>query len=207
MEEYVKIQSVFKRDEKTHKFIEGQYSLPEFEYLKDNLWLFTEKIDGTNVRVEWDAELDTLAFGGRTDNAQMPPFLLDKLRELFPWQKFRTLYPNESMLLFGEGYGARIQKGGGNYIPNGVNFALFDVKIDGLYLERHNVQDIADKLGVKPVPYFGVGTLLEAIKWVKEGVRSALSSCNAEGFVLRPRVELQTRRGFRVITKLKTKDF
>ena len=30
MKEYHKIQSIYKRDEKTHKFIEGQFSLPEF---------------------------------------------------------------------------------------------------------------------------------------------------------------------------------
>ena len=43
MKEYPKIQSIYKRDDKTHKFLEGQYSLPEFEYLKDNKWAATEK--------------------------------------------------------------------------------------------------------------------------------------------------------------------
>ena len=47
--EYPKIQSIFKRDENTHKFIDGVFSLPEFEYLKDNLWIWTEKIDGRNI--------------------------------------------------------------------------------------------------------------------------------------------------------------
>ena len=48
MTQYHKIQSVFKRDPNT-KFktlLEGEYSIPEFEYLKDNEWVFTEKVDG-----------------------------------------------------------------------------------------------------------------------------------------------------------------
>ena len=51
MKEYHKIQSIYKRDEKTRKFIEGQWSLPEFEYLQNNRWLWTDKVDGTNIRV------------------------------------------------------------------------------------------------------------------------------------------------------------
>lgn len=54
MKTYPKIPSVFVRDEKTHKFIDGQFRCPEFEYLQDNLWLWTEKVDGTNIRVIWD---------------------------------------------------------------------------------------------------------------------------------------------------------
>ena len=50
MKEYHKIQTVFKRDPETNHrtLLEGQYSMPEFEYLANNQWVFTEKIDGTN---------------------------------------------------------------------------------------------------------------------------------------------------------------
>ena len=56
MKEYHKIQTVFKRDPSTnHKtLLMDDYSLPEFEYLKNNHWIFTEKIDGTNIRVGMD---------------------------------------------------------------------------------------------------------------------------------------------------------
>jgi len=40
----------------------------------------------------------------------------------------------------------KIQKGGGNYIADGVDFVLFDVWINGIWLERENVEDIAEKL-------------------------------------------------------------
>ena len=48
MKEYHKIQTVFMRDlENRYKtLLEGQFSLPEFEYLANNEWAFTEKVDG-----------------------------------------------------------------------------------------------------------------------------------------------------------------
>ena len=207
MKEYPKIQSIFKRDERTHKFIEGEYALSEFAYLENNLWEATEKIDGTNIRVGWDSELQTVTFGGRTDNAQTPTFLLAKLQLLFPKEKFLALYPELSMTLYGEGYGAKIQKGGGNYIADGCNFALFDVFIGYWWLYRDDVEDIASHLGIECVPLVGNCVLQGAIGWIKDGLTSAYGNFQAEGMVLKPTVGLKDRRGHRIMTKLKHKDF
>src|SRR3990167_6020153 len=165
MKEYHKIQTVFKRDEKTKQIIVGDYSLPDFEYLKDNEWVFTEKVDGTNIRVMWNGS--SVVFGGKTDNAQIPIKLLYALQELFEGTVKRELFksvfsgtePGEvSVCLYGEGYGATIQKGGGNYL-SGQSFVLFDVLINGMWLERENVEDIANKFGLKIVPIIGNGNL------------------------------------------------
>ena len=80
MSEYHKIQSIFKRDMgKSKALIEGEWSLPEFEFLANNEWEFTEKVDGTNVRVIWRD--GAVTFGGRTDDAQMPVQLSQRLME------------------------------------------------------------------------------------------------------------------------------
>lgn len=210
MKEYHKIQSVYKRDERSHKFLEGEWSLPEFDYLKGNEWEFTEKVDGTNVRVEWlgcGTPDYSVQFGGRADNAQIPAFLLVHLQQVFPFEKFAALYPETPMVLYGEGYGARVQKGGGNYKSDGVGFVLFDVLIGDLWLERCNVNDIAQTLGIEFAPVVGVGTIADAVAMVRDGLRSRWGDFQAEGLVIRPKVELQTRRGHRVISKLKTRDF
>lgn len=206
MSEYHKIQSLYLRDPATkHKtFLEGQYSIPEFEYLKDNLWVATEKVDGTNVRVYWDAENKKVSFNGRTKDAQMPTFLFEKLVELFPSEKFIQF--EHSITLYGEGYGAKIQKGGGDYIPDGCGFILFDV-FCGCWLERSSVEDIAAKLDVKAVPVFGTAYLRDFVELCKGGFKSALKATEPEGFVIRPQTELLTRRGQRIITKLKIRDF
>lgn len=212
---YHKILSLFKRNMNgDKKFILGEWTTPELEYLKDKEWIFTEKVDGTNIRVIWNGK--DVIFSGRSDDAQLYTPLIMKLEELFkrfePRQKFAEIFPKVEgeeidVVLYGEGYGAKIQKGGGNYISNGVSFVLFDVAINGIYLERINVEDIANKFGLKIVPIIGSGTLEEAIEITKKGFKSQWGDFIAEGIVARPKVELRTRRGDRIITKVKYKDF
>lgn len=206
MKEYNKINSIFKRDLKGN-FIMNDWADPAFEYLKDNMWVYTEKVDGTNVRVGWDKDTKKVSLGGRTDSAQMPVFLIERLNELFTIDKFLSLYADCSMVLYGEGYGAKIQKGGGNYKADGQDFVLFDVLIADFWLERQNVGDIANKLGLKTVPIIGEGTIDKAMKACQQGFNSEWGAFTAEGIVLRPKTELLTRRGDRIITKIKNKDF
>lgn len=208
MGEYHKIQTVFKRDEATKHIVEGDYSLPAFEYLKDNEWVFTEKVDGTNIRVMWNGE--SVVFGGKTDNAQIPVKLLYALQDLFEGtvhkQLFKDTFPDSQVCLYGEGYGVGIQSGG-NYFQDKNDFVLFDVNIGGLWLERENVDNIASKFGIKSVPIIGTGTLKDAIEMTRSGFKSQWGDFIAEGIVARPKTELMTRRGERVITKIKYRDF
>ena len=207
MKEYHKIQTVFKRDPETNMktILEGSYSLPEFEYLADNRWVFTEKVDGTNIRVMFDGE--QITFGGKTDNAQIPAVLLKRLNEHFlpQLELFKKLFA-DGVCLYGEGYGAKIQKGGGKYRQDQY-FVLFDVKIGDWWLKRSDVEDIAQKLNLDIVPIIGQGTLAEMVEKVKKGFDSAWGNFRAEGIVARPSIELKTRGGQRIITKIKCKDF
>lgn len=211
MREYHKIQTMFLRDPETrHKtLLIGQWATPEFEYLSGGEWVWTEKVDGTNIRIHWDA-LD-MRIGGKTDNAQIPVFLYDRLNGIFHPDNLAHCFPlndeRANITLYGEGYGSKIQKGGGNYNPNGVDFVLFDVLINDIWLERGNVEDIALKLGIRSVPEVGRGTLDEAVGKVQFGFDSQWGAFRAEGLVCRPLIELLDRRGHRIITKIKTKDF
>ncbi len=206
---YHKIQTVFKRDPETkHKtLLVGEYSLPEFEYLKDNLWVFTEKVDGTNIRII--IKDGSITFGGRTDNAQIPATLVQRLNECFltTQQKSLLLETFEDAVLYGEGYGAKIQKGGGNYRAD-QDFVLFDVQVGNFWLRRDDVEDVAQKFGLDVVPIIGTGTLDDMIKRVRdEPLKSLWGDFEAEGIVARPACELKTRNGDRLITKLKVRDF
>lgn len=203
---YHKIKTVYERDPETkyRTLIMGKYATPEFEYLKSNEWVFTEKVDGTNIRVMWDGE--RMRFGGRTDNAQIPTFLYDKLGDLFSEAMLLEKLGDAEAVLFGEGYGAKIQKGGGNYNPDGVSFVLFDAYI-GMWLKREDVEDIAGNLGVDVVPVVGEGLLEVAVDMAIRGIKSTWGDFSAEGLVIRPKVEMCTRAGHRVISKIKTKDF
>lgn len=210
MIEYPKIQSLYKRNEKGQMIL-GQYSLPEFEYLANNTWWFTEKVDGTNIRIIWRPGMGR-TIGGKTDAAQIPTFLLEELIRMFPEDKMQETFKDPdgkpfAVCLYGEGYGAKIQKGGGNYKPDGVSFVLFDVLVDKWWLKHDAILNIAEKLNIGTVPDVGIGTLHDMVNMVKTGFGSQWGTFTAEGIVARPTVELHCRNGHRVITKLKHKDF
>ena len=208
MTEYHKIQSIFKRDmtSKRKTLIEGEWTLPEFEYLAGNAWTFTEKVDGTNIRVIFKDGCVT--FGGRTENAQIPAKLVERLNERFlPLAvKLGEVFADGSAVLYGEGYGAKIQKGGDNYRAD-QDFVLFDVRVGPWWLQRADVEDVAQKLGIDVVPVIGEGTLHDAVAWAKRGIRSTWGDFEAEGIVARPQTELHTRAGHRLVAKIKCRDF
>jgi hypothetical protein len=212
MKEYVKINTIYKRDMANKgRIIEREWAQPEFGYLADNKWIFTEKVDGTNIRVAFDGS--TVSFGGRTDAAQIPAFLVDKLNEHFNTapkkELLKTVFmdaaPDNPIVLYGEGYGARIQSGG-NYRAD-QDFVLFDVLAGEWWLQREDIEDVAYKLGLDVVPIVGEGTLLEAAEMVRNGMKSIWGDFNSEGLVMRPKVELKTRGGHRIIAKIKHRDF
>lgn len=207
MTEYHKIKNLYKRDPETGKLIEGEFTVPEFEYLFHNEWIFTEKIDGTNIRVIWDGK--GISFKGKTDKAQIPDFLLNKLRILFQGSEgiFTELFGEKEVCLYGEGYGAKIQSVGSQYIPNGNNFILFDIKVGGYWLNREDIEDIARKFVLDVVPIITKGIMLLALDYVRVGYPSQIGNLTAEGLIGTPLHGLKTRSGERIIVKLKHRDF
>lgn len=214
--EYHKIDTVFKRDPATkHKtLLEGDYSNDAFAYLAGNEWVFTEKVDGTNIRVmcadyREEGKQYGITFGGKTDAAQIPAFLIEKLQARFMADEQRVklaeIFPTGG-ILYGEGYGAKIQKGGGNYRQD-QDFVLFDVKVGDWWLQRADVEDVASKLGLDIAPIIGRGTLHEMVAMARSGFHSTWGAFTAEGIVARPATELKTRSGHRIITKIKHRDF
>lgn len=202
MDEYPKINTIFKRDPTGKTILWGDWSQIEFGYLKNNLWEFTEKVDGMNIRVCYTG--GAVRFAGKTDAAQLPKDLVATLERLFPPEKLQAEFAATDVTLYGEGYGAGIQKGG-VYRPD-KSFALFDVRIGPWWLVRFDVEEMAERLGVEVVPLVGEGTLSDLIDIVPS-LQSTWGEFPAEGVVARPSVELKARNGTRIITKLKRVDF
>ena len=234
---YQKINTIFKRDANNIIMPYDEFAIPELEWLRNCKFDATEKIDGTNIRIEViptitdDGSLITfeVAYKGKTDNADMPKHLDAFLKETYPedkvlaslgllkvitqevmdekkWTSFETI---PMYTIYGEGYGVKIQSGG-NYIRNGVGFIVFDVKVGDCYLLREAMESIAEKLGAPVVPYMGQFTIDEAIDFVRKGFKSTIAEnpdYDAEGLVLKTPMGLRTRRGERIIFKIKTCDF
>jgi hypothetical protein len=201
---YPKINSIYKRDDEGR--FTKEFADPVFDYLYDNDWVATEKIDGTNIRIGWDGE--NVIFGGRTDKAKMPPLLQEYLTATFTPSRMSTCHP--MTILFGEGYGHKIQGVGNRYHPSEVRFILFDVWCGGWWLRDDSVTDVASQLGIERAPLVAVGPLSLMEQKVQDGFCSHVSedvSLPAEGLVCRPLVSMLFRTGQPVITKIKTRDY
>ena len=71
---YKKIYCPFKRKSDKDKIVDlNIWNRVEFEYLANNEWEFTEKIDGTSIMVNWDG--DKVSIGGHTDTSEIQLFL------------------------------------------------------------------------------------------------------------------------------------
>lgn len=215
MGQYNKIQTAFKRGD-GNTIIPTEITTPELEATKNLLFEGTEKIDGTNMRVEidWRSYDDwTITIHGKTDNANIPKTLEKRMHEIFDNLKVNEVFDYSEPIhitIYGEGYGAGIQKGGGCYISKGVDFILFDVRIGDWWLLRNGIEDIAQKIGVKIVPIIGYFTIKDACKLVKHGFKSTIAEDKnliAEGLVLKAPCGIRTRSGERIMTKIKYKDF
>ena len=208
MREYNKIDTIYERDTLgTKKLIEGKFRNETVAYLANNTWEFTEKIDGTNIRIYWDGH--KITFGGRTDRASIPSHLVNKLTEIFlneeTEQLFEQKFGETEVILFGEGYGVKIQNGG-DYRSD-VGFILFDVLIGENYQSRESVEDIAKAFALEIVPIVLRGTIQEAVEFIKTKPNSTIGNAKMEGVVGRPTMELKDRCGHRLIVKIKCRDF
>ena len=207
MIEYPKIYTVYKRDptDRYKTLLMHEFAKPEFEFLADNTWSFVEKLNGTNVRIGLDA--DELIIDGRNDDAQMHVFLYRKLARIFSPEALDKQFGTDNFVIFGEGYGAKVVPGSGNYNPKSQGFCLFDVWVDGWWLKRDAIEEIAGNLGLEIAPIIGTGTLHDMVLMAQGGFKSQWGDFQAEGIVARPLVDLFARNGDRVITKIKCKDF
>ena len=213
MSEYHKIGTLYERGENFK--IGPDMVLKNRAYDTIKTWHWTEKVDGTNIRVIWQG--GKLSFGGRTNNAQIHSDLTNWLYENVTPEKLSSCFPDgNDVIIYGEGFGAGIRKVGIGYGPT-KKFIMFDVfvidtentRMGGWWLSDESMREVASKLGLDAVPYLGEMTLEEATDKVRAGFQSSLNGglIQSEGMVGRPVEALYDKKGHRLIVKLKTKDF
>ena len=200
---YHKIHSLWKRSEDNNRLIPGEYSCPEFGVISK--WRVDEKIDGTNtVIIYTDGQV---TFAGRTNKAIIPTHLLEFLTTHFTPERMAQIFPdNKRVILYGEGYGPKIQLG--HLYRDDINFILFDVVVDYWWFTRENVHKIAEQLELPCPPDLGVMAEEEIINLVKSKPESSCSikPQGMEGVVCRPEPLMLFRNGKPIVWKLKVKD-
>jgi len=226
---FPKIETLFKRGDDFKLLDPLQFKNPAHEIIAR--WVVTEKIDGMNMRVGMTVhpegmQPNAVQIAGRSDKAQIPGDLIEWITQKVQPGLFRSLFqentpPGTEMVLFGEGYGSGIQKGG--YYSDEKKFTLFDVALrfpddeKVVWLPDGAVTAFASKLDISRVPVLAVTA---DMPWIVQLVRNGFATVaddltldegadrhGAEGIVARPIVPLFDARGQRIIIKLKTKDF
>lgn len=211
MTEYQKIETLYKFDNTTKTYT-GEFYNQYVEYLRNNKWLTSEKVNGTNVSVQFDGH--RIEFHGRTERADLPKEVLEILTEKFGDSEveFEQLFSGKPATLYIECYGGKIQ--GGAY-GGKERLVGFDITVNGQYLDKRCIGEIFAKFGVDCVEFKEVENLDVAINEVKgwaENPENGISPyCEKgttikEGLVCVPSVRIYDNKGKRIIVKIKTED-
>lgn len=165
-----------------------------------------EKIHGTSAHVRWkDKEVAYFSGGEKHDKFEAlfdTEFLKSKFTELFDCD----------VIVYGEAYGGK-QQGMSHTYGKELKFVVFDVKVDGNWLDVQNAEDVATKLGLEFVYYNKVVTDLPDIDAERDrpstqAKRNGIDEDKiAEGVVLRPLMEITRNNGSRLIVKHKSDEF
>lgn len=211
MKKYQKIENIVNYDAK------GKLPIgftEKYNLLKDLQYYGTEKVDGTNIGIVWDGY--NITFQGRTEKSELPKNLEEKLKEIFLTPEmenvFEQIFGEKQAIIFGEGYGYKIQDGGEKYVVGEVaDFIVFDIMINDVYLMRESVESICSQLNLKVVPIVFRGTLVDAIDYVLNNRESVVAKENGaqneiEGIVCQPYIRLYDKNNHRIIFKVKYRD-
>lgn len=206
MKEYHKIPDAFIFDYKKKVYNTNVFFDSNISELKDNKWIFTEKINGTNLRIYWDGH--KLSYAGRTDDAFFTPeqrlFIENKLMNEMV---FEQMFMEKECIVYGELFGGKISKESKKGYDYGseLQFKVFDVEINDIMLTKSNARMLAEKLGFGFVPIiFTDATIREAITYLQNNLKSTITPNSAiEGLVGTPVGDFYTRLGKRIVIKIR----
>ena len=187
---------------------EGQdeaYRSPLLAYLAELPWVYSRKVDGENIRIQWDGE--QVLWNGKTNAFQCSAEFTGYMNNTFLEEIFEEKFGREKVVtIFGEKMGPKTQ---GNELGLGKDeLVIFDVNVNGTWLCGEDVVAIADYFRARTVFNFMPGALHES-----KTLRELIEMCSNgafkewEGIVATPLIEMRDQAGHRVIVKIKNKDY
>ncbi len=165
-----------------------------------------EKIHGTSAKVIWKDKKIILFSGGEKYEKFAKLFNTEKLEK-----KFKELFECD-VTIYGEAYGGKCQGMSATYGKE-LKFVVFDVKVDGNWLDVLNAEDVVKKIGLEFVSFTKIKTTLKEIDRQRDlpSIQSFKNGIGEEklreGIVLRPLIELIKNNGNRIIVKHKGEKF
>lgn len=189
--------------------VEGQdeaYRSPLLAYLAESPWVYSRKVDGENIRIQWDGE--QALWNGKSNAFQCSVDFTEYMNNTFLEEIFEEKFGREKVVtLFGEKMGPKTQ---GNELGlEKDEVVLYDVNIDGTWLSGVNVVEIAKYFGFNVPSIYRYMPHGQAPTKLRELIEMCASGefKDWEGIVAKPQVELRDQAGRRVIVKIKNKDY
>lgn len=181
------------------------YRSPLLAYLAELPWAYSRKVDGENIRIQWDGE--QALWNGKSNAFQCSAEFTEYMNNTFLEEIFEEKFERDKVVtIFGEKMGPKTQ---GNELGLGKDeLIIFDVNINGIWLCGEGVVDIADYFRARTVFDFMPGALHET-KTLQEliGMCAEGQFKDWEGIVATPLVEMRDQNGQRVIVKIKNRDY
>lgn len=232
---YEKILAPFCRDDAKQKIVNiNKWSKPEFEMLQNLNWIWTQKIDGTNLNIVWDGE--RIYYVGHTDKTQWNDRSKQLIESTFCTPEaetiFEELYGSQPVTVSMELVGKDFNQNYGH--PDGY-FYLYDIRNGdtGKYWNREAVESFLkafdpNKENMDIVQVLFEGSIKDAVQFVRLAndtwnkdfktswftrnevswrVENPLGKYPIEGIVGRLPIELYNAKGERLITKVKCRDY
>lgn len=165
-----------------------------------------EKIHGTGAYIGWKNKSIRFFPSGSKDSGFSALFDREELIRKFIETK------HESIMVYGEAYGGKLQKMSETY-GNELKFVAFDVEIGGTWLSVPKADSFVKWLGLEFVHYDCIPCTIDDLNRVRDSdsaqaARNGMGSGKIrEGVVLRPLEEFTKNEGSRIISKYKREEF
>lgn len=176
---------------------------PTLYYLSSANWRPRRKIDGENIRIKWDGE--QALWNGKTNAFNCSANFTEYMNNTFIEEIFEEKFGRDkTVILYGEHVGKKVQKNDLGLDKDEV--VLFDVQINGIWLDYDNVKEIAQYFNIRHHSDFESPLDEEDLVTIIREV-GAGEFKNWEGIVATPAVEMLDKTGKRIIVKIKNKDY
>ena len=191
----------------------SQYQTKEIAYLWACPWTVKRKLDGENIRIYWDGE--QALWNGKSNNFQCSAEFQNYMNNTFIEEIFEEKFGREKeVYIYGEHMGPKVQ---GNELGlDKDELVILDVEINGTFLDKDGIINVASYFGVKSVYDYmdgalaSIGEALDPIEssleyFIWEVAEGELSDW--EGIVCTPACNIKDHNGKRIIVKIKNKDY
>ena len=183
--------------------IENLYRNPDALTLTEGECYAMEKLDGTSSNLGYkDSKLSFYSGGSKYETFELifdEQALLSALQLIFK--------PEDSVKIYGEAYGAKIQ-GFAHRYGDQLRFCAFEVQVNGVWLPVPEAQKIVEYLGLEFVHYVRIPCTVEALNAERDkpsvqAERNGMGVQDSEGIIIRPLTERFREDGTRCMWKHK----